>query len=634
MAISNEELLRSINLMTKALTDFQYQSKLNGTNLVDSLERTHRMLARAAIETGFSPESLNKLLLKFVKSNSAVGDQAKLTQVLTEFNKRIPDYERLANIMSAEEFNKFVNRALEKIKNTPIKLNTKENISFLSKAIARANREYATTGFGRIASDFYRNATTAQLRELKLMRQSIESGNKIGDNKGGMLSGLLAGTAAQMGDIIMENAGFGQLPGKMMGVIDAFNKLREARKLDKDQAANERNAALLANSRKTEAAYGEQKRVVTESKDILVDVGMQRDELTGSLLDAFKDVLSKTDLSEKLKQKYERDLMAGTLTENQLKKITASWKRALGDDITPEDKKEMTQFRSNIMADIASLNEMNKSIEEATQIYNEEAKRELDALVTATKARADVDNMIFTELEGQFARIDKELKGSTFKNLSAEEITALREQLQADVTKSVSKKYGINVSESKGMYNDHTERVNQNLSELGIEMSDELKAALEYNKQFAEKLAGLSRIFQNTEREPRIRIPEIRSASISTRVTPRPISSTRNTVYTEPDLLSFEGVPALSGSGLAIPSDRVATPQPNRSSEAEIQNRQDALETIRTSERRSDDTFKLLEKVFGQNADKPIKVQVTNWPAPTVSQNLGSNESPSVPLIS
>jgi len=58
------------------------------------------------------------------------------------------------------------------------------------------------------------------------------------------------------------------------------------------------------------------------------------------------------------------------------------------------------------------------------------------------------------------------------------------------------------------------------------------------------------------------------------------------------------------------------------------------LETIRTSERRSDDTFKLLEKVFGQNADKPIKVQVTNWPAPSVSQNLSSNESPTVPLIS
>ena len=620
--------------MTKALTDFQYQTKLNGSNMVNSLEKTHKMLARAATETGFSPESLNKLLLKFAKSTTAIGDQAKLTQILTEFNKRAPDYSRLANIMAPQDFAKFVDRSLEKIKNTPIKLNTKENISFISKSIAKANKDYASTGFGKVAADFYKNASSAQLKELRLMRKSIETGGNIGDNKDGMSSGLIAGTAAQLGDIVMENAGFGELPGKMMTLFTAINKLREANKNDKNQSANERNASLLANSRKTEASYGEQKRVTTDSKEILVEASLQKDELTSSLLDAFKDALSKTDLSPKRKDEYQKDLISGKLTEGQLKTITASWKSALGSDITPEDKKEMKEFRGNILSDITSLNEMNKSIEDATHAYNQEAKKELDALVVATKARADVDKMIFDELKGQFDRIDKELKSGALRKTPSNELDALREQLQTDITNSVSKKYGVNVSESKGMYNDHTNRVNENLSDLGIEASAELKEALEYNGKFADKLTSLSRIFTQPTLE-RPRVPELKSTvSKSTRKTPKPMASTGSTVYTEPDVLAFAGVPSVAESALVVPSARVATPPDKKSSDAEIDKRQDALSSVRSSEKNSEETIKLLEKIFGQNAEKAVKVQIVNWPASSPSQPKASSEAPSVPMLS
>lgn len=619
--------------MTKALTDFQYQTKLNGSTMVNSLEKTHRMLARAATETGFSPESLNKLLLKFAKSTTAIGDQAKLTQVLNEFNKRVPDYSRLANIMSPQDFAKFVDRSLEKIKNTPIKLNTKENISFISKAIAKANKDYASTGFGRVAADFYKNASTAQLKELRLMRKSIETGAKIGDNRDGMLSGLVAGTAAQLGDIVMENAGFGELPGKMMTLLTAINKLRDANKNDRNESANERNAALLANSRKTEASYGEQKRVTTTSKDVLVEASLQKDELTNSLLEAFSDALSKTDLSPKIKDKYQKDLIAGKLTEGQLAKITASWKRSLGTDITPEDKKEMKDFRSNILSDISSLNEMNSAIEEATSMYNGEAKKELDALVVATKARADVDKMVFDELQGQFDRIDKELKSGALRKTPTHELDALREQLQIDVTNSVSKKYGIDITESKGMYNDHSTRVSENLSDLGIEASDELKDALAYNAKFADQLTKLSKIF-TTQKIERPRLPELKTTiSKSTRKTPKPITST-SSIYTEPDVLTFAGVPSVSESALVVPSSRIASPPEKKSSEAEISKRQDALSSVRASQNHSEESIKLLEKIFGQNAEKAVKVQIVNWPTSGPSQPRATSEAPSVPMSS
>lgn len=630
MAISNDELSKSINLMTKVLTDFQYQNKLNGNNVVNTLEKTHRMLARASTETGLSPESLNKLLLKFSKSTNAIGDQAKLTQVLTEFNKKSPDYQRLSNIMTPGDFEKFVNRALEKIKNTPIKLNNKENLSFMSKAIAKANKDYASTGFGRVASDFYKNATNAQLKELRLMRKSIESGDIIGKNKGGMVRGLLLGLAGQTSDLVLENAGMGELPGKMMNLVSAIDALRQARGSDKAKAEAERNAALLANSRLTEASYSEQKRTTKESKELLIDATLQKDELTNGLLSAFREALNKTDLSDKIKLKYEKDLSSGKLTQGQLNKITSSWKKSLGDDITIEDKQQMREFKENVLSNISTISEINESIATATESYNREAKKELDSLITATKARADVDEMIFTELEGQFKNIDKELSSRKFRGKSESELRPLREQLQTEVVQSVSNKYGIAMSEARGMFNDHSLRVSENLSDLGIEASKELTDALSYNQQFAEKLAKLSSIFE-VPKVKSVKPVEKTKVNKVTKKSPNTISSVGSKIYMGADILAFEGVPELSSNPLGTPATKLATPVEKKSTAIEKESRQDALETFRSSEKRTESSIKLLEKVFGENGDKSVKVQITNWPVQPPIQSRATPEPASVP---
>lgn len=640
MAISNDELLKSINLMAKALTDMQYQNKVNGTNTVSSLEKLNHMLARAATDTGMSPASLNKLLLKFAKSTTAIGDQAKLTQVLNEFNKKVPEYSRLSSLMTPNDFMKFIDRSLEKIKTTPITLNTKENISFISKSIAKANKDYASTGFGKIASDFYKNATKEQLKELKLMRKSIQSGGQINPSNGGVFRGMVMGAMGQISDIVLNNAGFGELPGKMANLLKLVDDYWASNKADLEKEDVERNANLLANSRMAEASYNEIKRTAKESKDVLIEATMQRDDLTASLTESFSNALSKTDLDEKTKQRYEAALAKGTITDGQLSKITSSWKKTLGDEITSEDKEEIKSFRSNILNNINTLKEIGQDVDDATNAYKSELEKENMALITATKARADVDSIMYDEIKGQFSRIDKELSSRKFRGKSSEELNLLKLQLQSEVVGNVSSKYGINASEARGAFADHSKRVAENLSEQGLSSSDindkmnsgELSEALKYNSKFGNKLSELSSLFKNPSVARRVtpqQIANIKATKTRTNKL-KPMSSASSLVASGDDIAASIGLPVGSLDTL---SSKTLSSSTTKASESELKNRQDAFEVIRNSEKKSDETAKLLEKVFGKNAEKAVKVEITNWPQSPVGNRQMASVSTNPPSI-
>lgn len=638
MPVSNDDLLKSLNIIGKVLTDMQYQSKSIGNKTVVTLEHVDGMLKRAAKDTGISSESMNKLLTKFIKNTGGIGPQSKLIHALEEFNKKNPNYDRLGKLVSANEFRDFVDKAVEKIRVSPIKLNTKENLSLISKAISKGNKDYASTGFGKVSTEFYRKASKDQINELRLMRKSIQNGDMLSSSRSHNILKNIVGGIAPGADMLLQNAGFGELPAKFIDVFKAINEFRESKKKEKGSVEEERNALLLSSNRMAESSYAEQRRVTAQSKESLVNVEMQRDELQNALSGLFDDVLSKTSLDPKLKETLEKKLIKGTLTSRDIGKIISNWQDTLGDQITPDDKKDMKEFRRSILSDIQTMKEIGLDVDDATKAYASNLEREKQALINSTKSRSEIDRLMYAELEGQFKDLDKKLKGSAFKKNTAEEINLLRSQLQGEIAEQVRSKYGVSGSESKGIYADHSRRVSEILSEQGMDpkqiqetltSDNELSNTLGYFKNFQSKLEGLSDIFK-VETFERKTTTEPKSLK-----TPK---SRKTIAQLPPNIPTLKFNDDLESLGnISVPSKqsgiRSISTHSDIANESIASPKQDAFESIKDSSKKADETHKLLEKVFGKNAEKSIRVEVVNWPSPQPQANTPASLSTSPPSL-
>jgi hypothetical protein len=171
MPVSQQDLGRDLNLLLKVLQDFNSNVRIQGSSLTDFKENVE-LLGKSIKSSGLDYKYFGAYMKKLVAGTEGWSVQASnIVRVFEELKKEKVDYGLIQKLMSPKQFQTTLSQALTKVKAIPVLLNTKENLSLLSKAIVKGNKDYAATGFGKVTADFYKNASNKQIAELYEIRK-------------------------------------------------------------------------------------------------------------------------------------------------------------------------------------------------------------------------------------------------------------------------------------------------------------------------------------------------------------------------------------------------------------------------------------------------------------------------------
>jgi hypothetical protein len=654
MAFSNTDLTRELNLVLKALQDIVTSTRItaaNGSNI--TMKDLIDTFSKASNNVGSDSKRMAQMLDKLVKRMDGVGiDTAKTTLALKEIAKDGSiDIGKIERLLSPDQFSKLFELILKKVKDSPVSLNTKENLSMMSKAIAKGNRDYASSGLGKVEADFYRNASNKQINELSKIRNELSSQKKSSALLD-IAKGLTIGTAAQISDVIMSNAGFGELPAKFANVFVQAKNLWGLLKDKKNQSASDRNAMLLEAYKASEASYAEQRRKNEEGKNALINGEASNESMKQDLAFALNDVLNKTSFGDTKKENYKEKLNSGNFGTREINNIINDWKKTLGSSITQEDLDMMHGFYGSMQDGIATIKETDELLSESRKKYVEGIDHENEAMVNATSLKEQVDELMLKELEAKKKEIEKSIKKNG-KHLSDSMKKALADDQLLKATKELKEKWGVADSESKGLFNDNTERTRSNLLDMGmnekeaqhaIETDDGLSKSLGYNNKLNSKLAAISPIFNNsdvvskTERRPIPKAKRFRMSSITSepeiikyeKNEPNNLSPKIVTAPTKPMVNPEEpGTPP----GDIIEASNKEQPSGTKSLEPKSVKRSSGLAPMENNSEYIKKHYDLMMNIYGKDgskfadmlsekiANRVMQVKITNLPTGESSSN-------------
>lgn len=628
MPVSQQDLGRDLNLLLKVLQDFNSNVRIQGSSLTDFKENVE-LLGKSIKSSGLDYKYFGAYMKKLVAGTEGWSVQASnIVRVFEELKKEKVDYGLIQKLMSPKQFQTTLSQALTKVKAIPVLLNTKENLSLLSKAIAKGNKDYAATGFGKVTADFYKNASNKQIAELYEIRKKLQEGISLKDDRSnaGLLAGILTGVVAQTGDVIMENAGFGELPGKFINVISAGKALFGSMKTSGLENDKIRNAMLMASVKASESAYNELVRINESAKEDIVEAEAIKNDKQLSVLTKLGESLNKTSFSESEKNALLSKAESGKLTKKDITAIMQDWKTALGEDFGAQDEALMKEASISLYSGIKELKEIDKYIGESKNRYTNELKKENESLVNLTKSRGELDKLMKNELKGQFKEIDRYVKKVGGPEGTQNE---LKRMLQQDALQSVRSKFGLEESEEKGTFGNTSVRLRENLSQQGFsessinsKLNNEFKNATEYNERFSNMLKEISpSIFGEEVIEKNRKITRKKSFNIPTsNKKPNsgipPISTIQSlpSFPVIPPQASPEDIPNIPGpttptvamaSNLSsIPSPMTNVKTPTRGTSPIIGNQDEAFEKLEQTSEVLQKTYDLFKNIYGEDGSK------------------------------
>lgn len=666
MALSQQDLGRDINFLVKILQDFTSNVKMQNSSTLD-YKSVVDMLLKAVNENGIDQRHFSSLMKKFVANSSGWNVQtSNIIRVFDELKHDKIDMQTIAKLMAPDQLGSTITQALAKLKALPVGLNTKENLSLLSKAIVKGNKDYSTTGFGRVSAEFYRNATNKQIKALAGISRDIKEQsllNKKSSVLGDIIKGGVLGAVGTASDVLMQNAGFGELPGKFMTMFNSAKELWNAMKEKSMEADLERNAMLLGAAKEGEAAYSELIARNEESQKAIIEAEAIKAEQENSIMAKMEDALSKTMFTDKQKAKMMEKVKNNTLDEKDINKIMTDWKKNMGSDFNADAAKMMNESAASLLAGMDDLKDITKNIDKSKATHNAELEKENQTLIRISETRKELDKLMEKELEAQFKAVEKRIK-KVSKDKDIQD--AARESAHKQITEEVRKKYGVSDAEENNVFSDTRRRATENLKQQGksdteIEsalQSDSMKSALDYQKDLNESLAKLSPIFrreaealaQSQQSEPRRQIIPV--SSRANRVTRR-----RNPTINPIAPVSTPNIAANLASAIAQPANLPATstgqvgpsptppagPQAQPVAKVKQAPRPQALVNMSTTNNHLKGIFDLMKKVYGTDgkrlaeniadriANKTLTVNVKNWPRGGNGGSNNTNTSPTPP---
>lgn len=642
---TNEDLSKNFNFLLKILQDFVTNTK--NYSQVD-YNKINAEFIKAANSTGLTPKDAMKLINSSI---TKIGMPGKNTDELKKVLEGIMNggVDRLGKIMDPDIFLKTIDEFFIRVKTLPVNLNNKENISIISKAIAKGNRDYASTGLGKKTADFYKNATDKQIIALATIRKQIKDGVQLknDNNTKGLLSSLIKGTVMGVGgvaDVLMENAGFGELPGKFITMLNAGKDVFKGMKKDKLDAEEERNAFLLDSAKMSEASLQEISERNKKNQEIINKTTDSKNQLKGELSKALSDALNSTSFGKKKKNNILAELESGTIDENRIGEIIADLRKKLGPNISKENQQIILNFQKSMIGGITDLQDIVKLETSLIEKHNENLDKEAESIKTVLETNDLRDALLEKTILERKKERDKRLKKLMGKGFTkeVEELSDREDAIQ------VRKQFGIADSEESGAYSNKRQQLIDIHKNMNPKMEDEdisklvdtkFSDVLAIAKKREESMAKVSDIFKSEDmsfKDAEKKIPNLRFKN----VTATPIINTKKKKQprirnnsTNPNVIG--PVPLNNVQNMQVPSqtqgnvqgnipqttnNQQATPKQNKNQNNQLpQNRPNGLVNLEKNSEFLRKQYDLMKKIYGEDGSKFAKT-IANQIANTLLQ--------------
>jgi len=423
-----------------------------------------------------------KSLLKVSKSTGNAAQYEKLIKMLELLVKSYdnPDVKQMNRLgITTQNLIAEISSLRDEVKNTNIKGNEKANLSLLSQAIAEGQKQYALSGFGKYASNFYKKATLDQIKLLQQMNKNIKEGIPLKDlGKKGIVektkdiaskasgSGLLQAGA----DIILKGMGFGTLPGELIDMFMFFRgrgKSKKEEELTKEQELNALRAkGLLHDKEKAQLSLDANRNIQERALAVKQTAGLTKENLTVELGKTLADAMR---ISGEVDARFASEENPGIA---DVSKITEAIKNnsISKSDIentikATEGKQGISEGMSeDILRNFDEVQEYSEIISEQEKIIKETAMGIQSAIDTIAELFLDIREIFGKELKNELEQIDRivgEMKGhdeETIAGLKSEAITSKLSNLAQTLGTTEDELHGIIGGESNSRYMREYER--------------------------------------------------------------------------------------------------------------------------------------------------------------------------------
>lgn len=411
-----------------------------------------------------------KSLLKVSKNAGNSAQYEKLIKMLELLVKSYdnPDVKQMSRLgITAQNLIAEFSSLRDEVKSTNIRGNEKANLSLLTQAIAEGQRQYALTGFGKTASNFYKKATLEQMRLLHQINKHIDEGIPLKDlaKKTPLEKAKEIGSKAldngplqAAADMVLKGMGFGTLPGEFLDMFKSMFGKKGMSKKEAEQAELQsmKVKGLVDAKEKAQLALDYNRTIQDRAVSVRNTAKATRENLTVELSKSLADAMR---ISGAIDSRFETEGEPGIADINKILEAvnSNSISKAEIDDIlkaaaekaTPENAETIKATSNELMKNFSDVQEYSKIIEEQEKIIAETAKGIQDSIDRVAELFIDLRDILGKELKNELEQLDKIISG--MKGIDEETKAGIKSDKITRKLESMSRVAGIAEDELHGI---------------------------------------------------------------------------------------------------------------------------------------------------------------------------------------
>ena len=388
-----------------------------------------------------------KTFLKIAKNVPNAEQYTKLTKMLDLLLKTYnnPDLKQMKRLgITSQNLVAEISSLRDELKSSNILSNEKANLSILSKAIAEGQRQYAVTGFGKDASNFYKKATLDQLKLLGEIHKAIDEGNplkNIGKKtvtekvKDAGKSVLRSGPLGAAADLLLKGMGFGTLPGEFLDMFaNSGNKDKTKQPSKKEQRQALAVSGLVTAKEKSQQSLEANKTVQNRANEVK---GLAESAKKNLTVDVTKSLADAMRISGNIEPKYAKEenpnvvdtdkiqqaVANGEISKEQIQELMANANKS------EEGNESNNELTDSLLKNLDEIQEYSKVIEEQDKTITETANNIQTSIDTISTLFLDLREILGKELNAEIKKIGEILDNdSRFKGLDDEARQGLKDE--------------------------------------------------------------------------------------------------------------------------------------------------------------------------------------------------------------
>lgn len=466
-----------------------------------------------------------KSLLKVSKNAGNAAQYEKLVKMLELLVKSYdnPDIKQMNRLgITTQNLIAEISSLRDEVKSTNIKGNEKANLSLLTQAIADGQRQYALSGFGKDASNFYKKATLEQMRLLRQIDKHIDEGIPLKDlSKKTPLEkakevgskALGSGPLQAAADMVLKGMGFGTLPGEFLDIFKSgFGKGGMSKKeAEQAELQSMKVKGLVDAKEKAQLALDYNRTIQERAVSVRDTAKATRENLTVELSKSLADAMR---ISGTIDSRFASEGEPGiadiskileAIKDNSISKDEIdSILKAAADKATPETAESIQATSNELMKNFSEVQEYSKIIEEQEKIIAETAKGIQDSIDRVAELFIDLRDILGKELKNELEQIDKLISG--MKGIDEETKAGIKSDKITRKLESMARVSGVTEDELHGIIGgERDSKYMREYERQGMEDRGGRKGKSKLAEEAFNETSFREAIFGETRNMPRIR---------------------------------------------------------------------------------------------------------------------------------